>query len=94
MNPFDGLIGRWVRVTLKPDDAAAAIAASSRPVCYVLDHESSADLAVLNSVCAEHNLPRPERRLLIGGRRADRAFYIRLAGAIRQNERALERLKS
>ena len=26
-------------------------------------------------------------------RRADRAFYIRLAGAIRQNEQALERLK-
>jgi len=25
-------------------------------------------------------------------RRADRAFYIRLAGSIRQNERALERL--
>jgi glycerol-3-phosphate O-acyltransferase len=75
MNPFDGLIGRWVRVTLKPDDAAAEIAASSRPVCYVLDHESSADLAVLNSVCAEHNLPRPERRLLIGGRRADRAYF-------------------
>jgi glycerol-3-phosphate O-acyltransferase len=75
MNPFDGLIGRWVRVTLKPDDAAAAIAASSRPVCYVLDHGSSADLAVLNSVCAEHNLPRPGRRLLIGGRRADRAYF-------------------
>ena len=75
MNPFDGLIGRWVRVTLKPDDAAAAIAASSRPVCYVLEHESSADLAVLNSVCAKQNLPRPERRLLIGGRRADRAYF-------------------
>jgi glycerol-3-phosphate O-acyltransferase len=75
MNPFDGLIGRWVRVTLKPDDAAAAIAASSRPVCYVFDHGSSADLAVLNSVCAEHNLPRPGRRLLIGGRRADRAYF-------------------
>ena len=75
MNPFDGLIGRWVRVTLKPDDAAAAISASSRPVCYVLDHESSADLAVLNSVCAKQNLPRPERRLLIGGRRADRAYF-------------------
>jgi len=75
MNPFDGLIGRWVRVTLKPDDAAAAIAASSRPVCYVLDHESGADLAVLNSVCAKHNLPRPERRLLIGGRRAERAYF-------------------
>jgi hypothetical protein len=26
-------------------------------------------------------------------RRTDRAFYIRLAGAIRQNERALERLE-
>ena len=26
-------------------------------------------------------------------RRADRAFYIRLAGAMRQNERALERLE-
>jgi glycerol-3-phosphate O-acyltransferase len=75
MNPFDGLIGRWVRVTLKPDDAAGTIAASSRPVCYVLDHESSADLAVLNSVCAKHNLPRPQRRLLIGGRRADRAYF-------------------
>jgi glycerol-3-phosphate O-acyltransferase len=75
MNPFDGLIGRWVRVTLKPDDAAAAIAASSRPVCYVLDHESSADLAVLNQVCAKHNLPRPERRLLMGARRADRAYF-------------------
>jgi glycerol-3-phosphate O-acyltransferase len=75
MNPFEGLIGRWVRVTLKPDDAAASIAASSRPVCYVLDHESRADLSLLNSVCAEHNLPRPERRLLVGGRRADRAYF-------------------
>ena len=50
----------------------------------------------------------PTRRRAVGGagppdrptldasvrrRRADRAFYIRLAGAIRQNERALQRLK-
>jgi len=75
MNPFDGLIGRWVRVTLKPDDAAATISASARPVCYVLDHESRADLAVLNSVCAKHNLPRPARRLLVGTHRADRAHF-------------------
>jgi glycerol-3-phosphate O-acyltransferase len=75
MNPFDGLIGRWVRVTLKPDDAAATLSASARPVCYVLDHESRADLAVLNSVCAKHNLPRPARRLLIGTHRADRAHF-------------------
>jgi glycerol-3-phosphate O-acyltransferase len=86
MNPFAGLsrawrfsvrkfLGLWVRVTIKPDDAAAAIAASPRPVCYVLERESQTDLAVLSSVCAEHNLPRPERRLMVGDKRADRAHF-------------------
>jgi glycerol-3-phosphate O-acyltransferase len=65
----------WVRVTIKPDDAAAAIAASPRPVCYVLERESQTDLAVLGIVCARLSLPRPERRLLIGARRADRAHF-------------------
>ena len=37
--------------------------------------------------------PRPTLTSLVRRRRTDRAFYIRLAGAIRQNERALERLK-
>jgi glycerol-3-phosphate O-acyltransferase len=86
MNPFRGLsrawrwsvrkiLGLWVRVTIKPDDAVAAIAAGARPVCYVLERESQTDFAVLSSVCAEHNLPRPERRLMIGERRADRAYF-------------------
>ena len=86
MNPLDGLghawrwsvrkiLGLWVRVTIKPEDAVAAIAARPRPVCYVLERESHTDLAVLNSVCAEHNLPRPTRRLMMGGRRADRAYF-------------------
>jgi glycerol-3-phosphate O-acyltransferase len=72
----------WVRVTIKPDDAAAAIAASPRPVCYVLERESQTDLAVLSIVCARLGLPRPERRLLIGDRRADKAYFelIRPAG--------------
>jgi hypothetical protein len=38
----------------------------------------------------------PRRQTLnasVRRRRADRAFYLRLAGAMRQNERALERLK-
>jgi glycerol-3-phosphate O-acyltransferase len=72
----------WVRVSIKPDDAAAAIAASPRPVCYVLERESQTDLAVLSIVCARLSLPRPERRLLIGARRADRAYFelIRRAG--------------
>jgi glycerol-3-phosphate O-acyltransferase len=86
MNPFVGLgqawrfsvrkiLGLWVRVTIKPEDAVAAIAARPRPVCYVLERESHADFAVLNNVCAEHNLPRPTRRLMMGGKRADRAYF-------------------
>jgi glycerol-3-phosphate O-acyltransferase len=86
MNPFVGLgqawrwsvrkvLGLWVRVTIKPDDAVAAIAARPRPVCYVLERESQTDFAVLNSVCAQHNLPRPARRLMMGERRADRAYF-------------------
>jgi glycerol-3-phosphate O-acyltransferase len=76
------ILSLWVRVTIKPDDAAAAIAASPRPVCYVLERESQADLAVLCIVCARLGLPRPERRLLIGERRADKAYFelIRPAG--------------
>jgi glycerol-3-phosphate O-acyltransferase len=86
MNPLAGLgqawrwsvrkiLGLWVRVTIKPDDAVAVIAARPRPVCYVLERESHTDFAVLSSVCAAHNLPRPARRLMMGEKRADRAFF-------------------
>jgi glycerol-3-phosphate O-acyltransferase len=86
MNPFSGMasawrfsvrkfLGLWVRVTIKPDDAVAAIAARPRPVCYVLERESQTDFAVLSSVCAQYNLPRPERRLMVGDMRADRAYF-------------------
>jgi glycerol-3-phosphate O-acyltransferase len=86
MNPLVGLgqawrwsvrkiLGLWVRVTIKPEDAVAAIVARPRPVCYVLERESHTDFAVLNGVCAKHNLPRPTRRLMMGGRRADRAYF-------------------
>jgi glycerol-3-phosphate O-acyltransferase len=86
MNPFVGLghawrwsarkiLGLWVRVTIKPDDAVAAIASRPRPVCYVLERESQTDFAVLSGVCAQHNLPRPARRLMMGETRADRAYF-------------------
>jgi glycerol-3-phosphate O-acyltransferase len=86
MNPFAGVarvwqwsvrkvLGLWVRATIKPDDIAADIAARPRPVCYVLERESRADLAVLSMVCAAQNLPRPERRLLLDKRRVDRAYF-------------------
>jgi len=76
------LLGLWVRMTIKPDDAAAQIAARPRPVCYVLERESQTDFAVLNMVCSRLRLPRPDRRLLIGKRRADSASFalIRPAG--------------
>jgi glycerol-3-phosphate O-acyltransferase len=76
------ILSLWVRATIKPDDAGAAIAASLRPVCYVLERESQTDLAVLSMVCATFRLPRPERRLLVGARRADKAYFelIRPAG--------------
>jgi glycerol-3-phosphate O-acyltransferase len=86
MNPLAGLgsawrfsvrkfLGLWVRATIKPEDAVAAIAAGPRPVCYVLERESQADFAVLSNVCAQNNLPRPERRLMMGEKRADRAYF-------------------
>src|SRR5580692_8844167 len=86
MNPFVGLgqawhfgvrkvLSLWVRVTIKPDDAVAAIAARPRPICYVLERESRSDFAVLSSVCAQNNLPRPGRRLMMGARRAERAYF-------------------
>ncbi|HEY4446765.1 MAG TPA: glycerol-3-phosphate 1-O-acyltransferase PlsB [Steroidobacteraceae bacterium] len=55
------LLSLWVRVTIKPDDAAAAIAARTRPLCYVLERESRTDLAVLSMVCATLRLPRPDK---------------------------------
>ncbi|HVC00972.1 MAG TPA: glycerol-3-phosphate 1-O-acyltransferase PlsB [Steroidobacteraceae bacterium] len=66
----------WVKVSVKPEGAAAALAGRVRPVCYVLERDSQSDLAVLNGVCARLHLPRATRRLLIGGRRADRAHFV------------------
>jgi glycerol-3-phosphate O-acyltransferase len=90
MTPLDGLrqawrwsvrkiLGRWVRVTIKPDDAAAEFAARPHPVCYVLEHESQTDLAVLSNACRQLRLPSPERRLSIGPGRVGNA-YLELSG--------------
>ncbi len=68
-------LGVWIKTTVKPDDAAGSLAALPRPICYVLERDSQADLAVLNDTCARLRLPRPTRRLLIAGRRADRAYF-------------------
>jgi glycerol-3-phosphate O-acyltransferase len=66
---------RWIRATVKPDDVSVSLAARSRASCYVLEWESHADLALLGSVCAEHHLPSPERRLSMPGARGDKAYF-------------------
>jgi glycerol-3-phosphate O-acyltransferase len=69
------ILGLWVKTTIKPDDAAASIAARPRPVCYVLERESQTDLAALHGACSRLRLPRPTRRMLLGKSRADRAYF-------------------
>jgi len=68
------LVGHWVKLTIKPADAAEALLRSGRPLCYVLEQESHTDLAVLHDACEELRLPAPERRLPIGSVRLDRAY--------------------
>jgi len=72
MSPFRGLtrawrfavrktLGLWVKMTFKPDEIAESIAARGRPVCYVLEHESRTDFAVLYNACAALGIPEPEQ---------------------------------
>jgi len=77
------LLGRWVRITIKPDDAAAAIRARPHPVCYVLERDSQTELAVLAGACRQLELPPPELRVAVAARHF---------GRIPRAPRALERL--
>jgi len=81
MNPVRGLVGAWrwavrktlglwVKATIKPDEFAELLAARRRPVCYVLEVESRADFAVLDSACAKLNMPRPDRCFALARQRA------------------------
>ncbi len=102
MSPFDGftrawrwsvrkILSSWVKATIKPEAAAAVIAACSRPVCYVLERESHADLAVLDNACVQLNLPRPERRLSVGDRGAQGSYIELLRRASRFGARRRSR---
>lgn len=110
MTPLEGLrqawrfgirkaLGRWVRLTIKPDDAGAEIASRPRAVCYVLEYASQSDLAVLNIACRQLRLPSPGRRLSLGPGRAGKAYLelVRPAGffttrAVPRAPRYLEQL--
>jgi glycerol-3-phosphate O-acyltransferase len=69
------LLKLWVRAELRPQDAPALLANCQRPVCYVIERRSVVDLAALQNICSEHNLPRPSRKLLGTERNSLRAFF-------------------
>ena len=52
----------WVRAAVQPSEPAASLASPAIPVCYVLDRDSSSDLAVLCNVTERQHLTYPEKR--------------------------------
>ena len=58
------ILALWVRFTTLPADAAARLLGGGRPLCYVMEHRSLTDFAVLHSACVKLKLPRPHKRLL------------------------------
>src|SRR5262245_62063449 len=52
----------WVRAAVQPAEAPSSLANPVTPVCYVLERDSVADLAVLCNVTERLRLPYPEKR--------------------------------
>jgi glycerol-3-phosphate O-acyltransferase len=52
----------WVRAAVQPAEAPRALLEPAAPVCYVLERDSVADLAVLCNVTTGMSLPYPEKR--------------------------------
>ncbi len=52
----------WVRTAVQPSEPPPALASPKVPVCYVLERDSRADLAVLCNVTERLHLPYPEKR--------------------------------
>jgi glycerol-3-phosphate O-acyltransferase len=61
------VISLWVRSTVLPPDIAERLTRRERPLCYVLERQSLSDLLVIQQVSVAHGLPRPSRRLSVGG---------------------------
>ena len=60
-------ISLWVRSTALPPDIGERLVRRERPLCYVLERQSLSDLLVLQQLCVDLGLPRPSRRLYVGG---------------------------
>src|SRR5687768_11915840 len=52
----------WVRAAVQPPEQPASLTNPSTPVCYVLERDSIADLAVLCNATEKLRLPHPEKR--------------------------------
>jgi len=52
----------WVRAAVQPSEPPPALTSIAVPVCYVLERDSRADLAVLCNVTERLHLPYPEKR--------------------------------
>ncbi len=70
------LLALWVRYTVRPEDAAARLRASSNPVCYVLERRSITDLAVLQRACVSLKIARPQKRLLAPDKESRSCVYL------------------
>ena len=70
------VLALWVRYSVLPEDAAARVHGLAHAVCYVLEHRSVTDLAVLQNACVKLKLPRPRKRLLAQGRELTSFFYL------------------
>ncbi|MGQ0835395.1 MAG: glycerol-3-phosphate 1-O-acyltransferase PlsB [Gammaproteobacteria bacterium] len=70
------ILALWVRVTVRPDDAAARLRESASPLCYVLERRSATDLAVWENVCVRMKLPRTSKRLMPAARELRSSFHL------------------
>jgi glycerol-3-phosphate O-acyltransferase len=52
----------WVRAAVQPSEPPPSLTGAIVPVCYVLERDSTADLAVLCNVTEKLHLPYPEKR--------------------------------
>jgi glycerol-3-phosphate O-acyltransferase len=70
------VLALWVRFNVLPEEVSARLRAHSVPVCYVLEHRSITDLAVLQSACVRLRLSRPRKRLLAAAHDLRSFFYL------------------
>ena len=83
------ILGLWLRFTVLPQDAASRLQARALPRCYILEHRSSTDYALLQSACQRLDLPSPRRRLLP---QADLPSWFHLGAEERGNRRPTPQL--